>query len=105
MAGSWIVDPAIGVRFPLSAPPILPADGVGIEFPKLDCGGSNPLGEPSNKYTGCGSMVDRQFWELENGGSIPLTPTSWGRNSAEECRSYKPNVGGSTPSAPTRLLL
>lgn len=23
-------------------------------------------------------MVDRQFWELENGGSIPLTPTTLG---------------------------
>lgn len=47
---------------------------VGVSACQADVGGIvTRLGRQS---TECGSMVDRQFWELENGGSIPLTPTN-----------------------------
>jgi hypothetical protein len=55
-------------------------------------------------------MVDRQFWELENGGSIPLTPTSHPAPFAkrQRHRSYKPTFGSSslsrgTPRSPSGL--
>lgn len=47
MAGSWIVDPVMGVQFPLRAP-LRMCRGSGAGFPKAGFRGSNPCMRANN---------------------------------------------------------
>lgn len=77
------------VRFPFDAP--WPRRRSASDFLNRNAAGKHC---PWSPVSGCGSMVDRQFWVLENGGSIPLTPTifsaslvQWKDRIPTKCRS------------------